>query len=139
MLKKAHYATFKKGIIIELQKRVEGIFNLELQLFKAESEKTLSDYHALYQEQIQPVKEVCRTKDMISKLLETIENLSSNKTTTNAIPLLQTTTVIMILKFQDQRIHIWRHHSGIYYQQPLIQQQILIMGDRLTSYQAFQL
>ena len=139
MLKKAHYATFKKEIIIELQKRVEGIFNLELQQFKVKSERTLSDCHALYQEQIQQLKEVCRTKDiMVSKLLETIENLSSNKTTTTAIRLLQTTTA-MILKFQDQRIHIWRHHSGTYYQQPLIQQQILIMGDRLMSYQAFQL
>ena len=29
MLKKAHYTTFKKEIIIELQKTVEGIFNLE--------------------------------------------------------------------------------------------------------------
>ena len=43
------------------------------------SEKTLSDSHALYQEQIQSLKETCSAKDvMISKLLETIENLSSN-------------------------------------------------------------
>ena len=45
----------------------------------------------------------------------------------------------MIRKSQDQRIHIWCHHIGTYYQQPLTQQQILIMGDRLTSCQAFQL
>ena len=80
MLKKALYATFKKEIIIELQKTVQGIFNLELEQFKAKLEKTLSDSHALYQEQIQSLKESCRTKDtMISKLLETIENLSTNK------------------------------------------------------------
>ena len=48
MLKKAHYTTFKKEIIIELQKTVEGIFNLELEQFKAKSEKTLLDSHALY-------------------------------------------------------------------------------------------
>ena len=84
MLKKAHYKTFKKEIIIELQKTVEGIFNLELEQFKAKSEKTLSDSHALYQEQIQSLKEARRTKDiMISKLLETIENLSSNKNYNN--------------------------------------------------------
>ena len=80
MLKKVLYATFKKEIIIELQETVQGIFNLELEQFKAKLEKTLSDSHALYQEQIQSLKESCRTKDiMISKLLETIENLSTNK------------------------------------------------------------
>ena len=80
MLKKALYATFNKEIIIELQKTVQGIFNLELEQCKAKLEKTLSDSHALYQEQIQSLKESCRTKDiMISKLLETIENLSTNK------------------------------------------------------------
>ena len=63
MLKKAHYTTFKKEIIIELQKTVEGIFNLELEQFKAKSEKTLSRSHALYQEQIQSLKEACRTKE----------------------------------------------------------------------------
>ena len=53
MLKKAHYTTFKKEIVIELQKTVEGIFNFELEQFKVKSEKTLSDFYALYQEQIQ--------------------------------------------------------------------------------------
>ena len=43
----------------------------------------------------------------------------------------------MILKSQVQTIHIWRHHNGIYYQQPLIRQQTHIMGDQLTSYQTF--
>ena len=43
MLKKAHYTTFTKEIIIELQKTVEGIFNLELEQFKAKLEKALSD------------------------------------------------------------------------------------------------
>ena len=84
MVKKVHYTTFKKEIIIELQKTVEGIFNLELEQFKAKSEKTLSDSHALYQEQMQSLKEVCRTKDIIiSKLLETIKYLSSNKNYNN--------------------------------------------------------
>ena len=41
MLKKARYATFKKEIIIELQKTVEGTFNLELEQYEAKSEKTL--------------------------------------------------------------------------------------------------
>ena len=54
------------------------------QQFKAKSEKTLSDSYALYQEQIQSLKEACRAKDvMISKLLETTENLSSNKNYNN--------------------------------------------------------
>ena len=54
------------------------------QQFKAKSEKTLSDSYALYQEQIQSLKEACRAKDvMISKLLEKIENLSSNKNYNN--------------------------------------------------------
>ena len=80
MLKKAHYTTFKNEIITELQKTVEGIFKSELEQFKVKSEKTLSDSHIVYQEQIQSLKEACRTKDiMISKLLETIENLNSNK------------------------------------------------------------
>ena len=80
MLKKAHYTTFKKEIITELQKTIEGIFKSELEQFKAKSEKTLSDSHALYQEQIQLLKEACRPKDVtISKLSETIENLSSKK------------------------------------------------------------
>ena len=43
----------------------------------------------------------------------------------------------MILKFHVQTIHIWRHHSRTYYQQPLIQQQILIMKDRIKAYQAW--
>ena len=61
---------------MELQKTVEGIFNLESGQFKVKSEKTLSDSHALYQEQIQSLKEAFRTKGIvISKLLETIENL----------------------------------------------------------------
>ena len=34
MLKEAHYTTFKKEIIIELQKTVERIFNLELEQSK---------------------------------------------------------------------------------------------------------
>ena len=76
---------------------------------------------------------------MISKRLEIIENLIATNITTTAIALLQTTAAIMILKSQDQRIHIWRHHSGIYYQQPLIQQQLQIMGDRFTSFQKYQL
>ena len=80
MLKKAHYTTFKNEIITELQKTGEGIFRSELEQFKIKSEKTLSDSHIVYQEQIQSLKEACRTKDiMISKLLETIENLNSNK------------------------------------------------------------
>ena len=80
MLKKAHYTTFKNEIITELQKTVEGIFKSELEQFKVKSEKALSDSHIVYQEQIQSLKEACRTKDiMISKLLETIENLNSNK------------------------------------------------------------
>ena len=69
---------------------------------------------------------------MIAKLLKTIENLSSNKNYTTSIPLLQTTASIMTLKLQDQRTHIRRHRRGTYYRQPLIQQQLLIMGDRLT-------
>ena len=61
-------------------KKVERIFKSELEQFKVKSEKTLSDSHIVYQEQIQSLKEACRTKDiMISKLLETIENLNSNK------------------------------------------------------------
>ena len=115
MLKKAHYATFKKEIIIELQKSVEGIFKSGLEQSKAKSEKTPSDSHALYHEQIQLLKDPCKAKDvMISKLLETIEDLSSNKNYNNCNT---TTTNIM----------------------PLIQQQLQIMGDRLMSYQAFQL
>ena len=47
MLKKAHYTPFKKEIIMELQKTVEGIFILGLQQFKAKSEKTMSDSHAI--------------------------------------------------------------------------------------------
>ena len=80
MLKKAHYTTFKNEIIAELLKTVEGIFKSELEQFKVKSEKILSDSHIVCQEQIQSLKEACRTKDiMISKLLETIENLNSNK------------------------------------------------------------
>ena len=77
MFKKAYFTTFKKEIIIDLRKAVKRIFNLE---FKAKSEKTLSGSPALYQEQTQSLKEECGTKDIkISKLLETIENLSGNK------------------------------------------------------------
>ena len=57
MLKRAHYTTFKKDIIIELQKTVEGIFNFESEQFKVKLEKRLSDSHALNQEQIQSLKE----------------------------------------------------------------------------------
>ena len=81
MLKKAHYTTFKKEIITELQKTVKGIFNSELEQFKTKSETT-SNFHASYQEQIQLLKKAFRTKDvMISKL--TIENLNSNKNHSN--------------------------------------------------------
>ena len=62
----------------------KSVFNSELEKFKAQSEKTLSDSHALYQEQIQSLKEAGRTKDiMISKLFEIIENLSGNKNYNN--------------------------------------------------------
>ena len=74
MLKKAPYTTFKKEIIIELQKTVDGILNLGLEQFKAKSEKTLLYSHLLYQEQIKPLREACRMKDItISKLLETVK------------------------------------------------------------------
>ena len=54
-----------------------------LEQFRVKSEKT-SDSNTLYQEQIQSLKEACRTKDiMITKLLEAIENLSSNKNYNN--------------------------------------------------------
>ena len=61
MLKKAHYTTFKKEIIIELQKTFVRIFNLELEQFKAESQETLPDLiisrtDSVYQEQIQSLK-----------------------------------------------------------------------------------
>ena len=83
MLKQGHYTTFKETVI-ELQKTVEGIFNSELEQFKAKSGKTLSHSHALYQKQIQSLKEAWRTKDvMIFKLLETIENLNRNKSCNN--------------------------------------------------------
>ena len=62
MLRKAHYTTFKNEIIAELQKIVEGIFKSELEQFKVKSEKILSDSHIVYQEQIQSLKEACRTK-----------------------------------------------------------------------------
>ena len=39
----------------------------------------------------------------------------------------------MIVKSLVQTIDIWREHSETYNQQPLIQQQVLIMGDQLTS------
>ena len=55
-------------------------FLSQLEQFKVKSEKTLSDSHIVYQEQVQSLKEACRTKDiMISKLLKTIESLNSNK------------------------------------------------------------
>ena len=140
MLKKVYYTICKKDSIIKLQKTAERIFKVELEQFKAKSAKTLSDSHALCQEQVQSLKEACWTKNlMISTPLKTFEKLSSNKHYKTAIPLLQTTAVIMIPKSQIQRIHKWRHHSGTYYQQPLIQRKALIMQGRLTSYQAFQL
>lgn len=49
MLKKADYTNIKKEIIIELQKTIEIIFNLELEIFEAKSEETLSECHAWYQ------------------------------------------------------------------------------------------
>ena len=65
MLKKAYYATFKKEITTELQKTVEGSSHFELEIFKAKSEKTLSDSYAWYQEQIKSLKEAGRTKDIM--------------------------------------------------------------------------
>ena len=41
ILKKAHYTTLKREMIMQLQKRVEGIFNSELEQFKVKSENTL--------------------------------------------------------------------------------------------------
>ena len=61
------------------------------------------------------------------------------KSTTTKIPPPKATAATMVLKSQVQAIHIWRHHSETYYQQPLICQQIHIMADRLTSYEAFEL
>lgn len=49
MLKKALYTTFRKEISIGLQKTVELIINLELEKFKVNSEKKLSDSNAWYQ------------------------------------------------------------------------------------------
>lgn len=49
MLKKALHTTFRKEISIELQKAVELIINLELEKFKPNSEKKLSDSNAWYQ------------------------------------------------------------------------------------------
>ena len=42
------------------------------------------------------------------------------KSTTTKIPPPKATAATMILKSQVQAIHIWRHHSGTYYQQHLI-------------------
>ena len=61
------------------------------------------------------------------------------KSTTTKTPPPKATAATMVLKSQVQAIHIWRHHSGTYYKQPLICQQIHIMADRLTSYEAFEL
>lgn len=63
MLKKADYTNIKKEIIIELQKTIETIFNLELDIFEEKSEETLSECHAWYQEQMKSPKQGCRTKD----------------------------------------------------------------------------
>ena len=59
MLRKVYYTTCKKDSIIKLQKTAERIFNVELEQFKAKSGKTLSDSHALCQEQVQSLKEAC--------------------------------------------------------------------------------
>ena len=59
MLEKAHYTTFKKEVIVELQKTVEGIFKSDLEQFKAKSEKTLLDSHVLHQGQSESLKEAC--------------------------------------------------------------------------------
>ena len=61
------------------------------------------------------------------------------KSTTTKIPPPKATAATMVLKSQVQAIHIWCHHSGTYYKQTLICQQIHIMADRLTSYEAFEL
>ena len=42
------------------------------------------------------------------------------KSTTTKTPPPKATAATMILKSQVQAIHIWRHHSGTYYQQHLI-------------------
>lgn len=63
MLKKADYTNIMKEIVIELQKTIEIIFNLELEIFEAKSEETLSECHAWYQEQMKSPKQGCRTKD----------------------------------------------------------------------------
>ena len=129
-----HYNIFHI-LIRTLDMRNEKAKQNSKQQFKAKSEKTLSDSYALYQEQIQSLKEACRAKDvMISKLLETTENLSSNKNYNNC-----NTTATNKTYNNDSKIPRWCHHSGIYYQQLLIQQQPQIMGDRLRLYQAFQL
>ena len=43
-----------------------------------------------------------------------LKTLVATKTTATAIPLLQTIAAIMILKSEDQRVHICCDHSGTY-------------------------
>ena len=99
-----------------------------------------SDSHTLYQEKIQSLKEACRAKDiMMTKLLETIENLSSNKNYNNC----NTTTTNNSFNNDSEtpisnNTHLVPPRWNILSTTSDTTTTFGIIRDRLTSYQVFQ-
>ena len=106
MLKNVHYTTFKKEIIIELQKRVEGIFNLELQNSKGNQRK-------YYQILVYGIKNILAPQqwDILSTTSDSVEN-SDNGRFINVIPSISIEDQLLEVRLQKdaqfkeyQRLH----------------------------------
>ena len=80
MDKEARFVNLKNNIISVLTKTISEKVKTELQTFKTDSLRKLSESLTWYKNETSVLKEECNSKDMITtKLSKTIENLTNKK------------------------------------------------------------
>ena len=80
MEKEARFVNFKNNIISDVTKIISEKIKTELQTFKTDSLRELSESLTWYKNETNVLKEECKSKDMIiAKLSKTIENLTNKK------------------------------------------------------------
>ena len=80
MDKEAKFVNFKNNITSYISKIIRKKIKSELNIFKRESAKHLSESLTWYKKQTNVLNDECKSKDMIiAKLSKTIENLTNKK------------------------------------------------------------
>ena len=80
MEKEAKFVNIKNNIMPDISKIISEKIKSELNIFKIESAKHLSESLTWYKKQTNVLKDECKSKDMIiAKLSKTIENLTNKK------------------------------------------------------------